>query len=120
MAPGPMSGRLGKQLGNANTQVLYGNYSDEMNRRMQAAGQAQQALAQQQQAQNANFAAAACRPSLRAKSLQGINALGNSLGALFNGGTSKSTGKKGDLDYHGAGGEQRRRGGRSWRVRIAA
>jgi hypothetical protein len=80
---------MGKQLGNANMQVLYGNYSDEMNRRMQAAQQAEQALAQSQQAQNSNFTQQLAGQQLASQvPYTGINAMGNSLGALFNGGTS--------------------------------
>lgn len=98
---GAYVGEMGKQLGNANTQLLYGNYSDEMNRRLAASQQAQSALSDQQKAQ-----LAATQQQLAATQLasqvpyQGINSLGNSLGALFNGGTSTSTGAKpGILDY---------------------
>lgn len=98
---GAYVGELAKQLGNANTNVLYGNYSDEMNRRMAATGQAQQALAQQQQAQNANSQQQLAATQLASQiPYEGMNSMGNALGALFNGGTSQSTGeKKGLLDF---------------------
>jgi hypothetical protein len=96
---GAYVGEMGKQLGNANMQVLYGNYSDEMNRRMQAAQQAEQALTASQQAQNSNFTQQLAGQQLASQvPYNGINAMGNSLGALFNGGTS--TGQKpGLIDY---------------------
>jgi hypothetical protein len=87
---------LSKQLGNANMQVLYGNYADEMNRRMQAGQQADSALAAQQSALNNSEQVQNANAQQQLAGLQlanqapytGINALGNSLGALFNGGTS--------------------------------
>jgi hypothetical protein len=97
---------LSKQLGNANMQVLYGNYADEMNRRMQAGQQADQALAAQQNALNNSEQQQNNNAMQQLAGLQlanqapytGVTALGNSLGALFNGGTS--TGQKpGLLDY---------------------
>lgn len=97
---GAYVGDLAKQLGNANMQVLYGNYADEMNRRMAAAQQADQALAAQQnavtnseQVQNQNAQQQLAGLQLASQvPYTGMNALGNSLGALFNGGTSTSTG----------------------------
>ncbi len=98
---GAYVGELGKQLGNTYSQLLYGNYSDEMNRRMQAAQAADSALAQSQQAQSANAQQQLAAAQLASQvPYTGINALGNSLGALFNGGTATSTGKTpGLLDY---------------------
>jgi hypothetical protein len=96
---GAYVGTLANQLGNANSQVLYGNYSDEMNRRMQASQQADSALAQQQQAQSANSQQQLAAAQLASQvPYTGINALGNSLGALFNGGTSQGK-TPGLLDY---------------------
>jgi len=96
---GAYVGELAKQLGAANGQVLYSNYNDAANRQLQAAQSADQALAQQQQAQAANAQQQLAAAQLASQvPYTGINSLGNSLGALFNGGTQ--TGQKaGLLDY---------------------
>jgi hypothetical protein len=96
---GAYVGTLANQLGNANSNVLYQNYNDAANRQMQAAQASTQALAQQQQAQNANATQQLAAAQLASQvPYTGINSLGNSLGALFNGGTS--TGQKpGLIDY---------------------
>ena len=96
---GAYVGELAKQIGAANGQVLYNNYNDAANRQLQAAQAADQALASQQQAQAANAQQQLAGAQLAANvPYTGINSLGNSLGALFNGGTS--TGQKpGLLDY---------------------
>jgi hypothetical protein len=87
---GAYVGEAAKQLGAANSNVLYQNYNDAANRQMQAAQGATQALAQQQQAQNANATQQLAAAQLASQiPYTGINAMGNSLGALFNGGTER-------------------------------
>jgi hypothetical protein len=76
---------LSRNLADADSQLLYQNYGDEMNRMGQAA----------QGAQAGNQADTAALMSAIGQGAElpytGSNNLANSLGALFNGGTSKST-----------------------------
>lgn len=96
---GAYTGVLSDKLSDAYAQLLYGNYSDEMNRRMQASqmaygalGQQQQALAAQQQAQAANNQQQLAQTALAAElPYIGSNNMANSLGALFSGGTQTAT-----------------------------
>ena len=89
---GAYTGVLADSLGDAYSQLLYGNYDDEMNRRMQATGMSQQALASQQQAQAANNQQQLAQTALAAElPYIGSNNMAQGLGALFSGGTQQSS-----------------------------
>ena len=85
---GAYTGTLADSLSDAYGQLLYGNYSDEMNRRMAATGMANDAQAANAQQQLAQMALAAEIP------YTGMNNMANSLGALFSGGTEQSQSKQ--------------------------
>jgi hypothetical protein len=80
---------LSKNLANADSNLLYGNYADEMNRMGQSA----------QSAQSGNIANAGMLQSMLGLGAQlpytGSESLANSLGALFSGGQDKSVAKQG-------------------------
>lgn len=99
---GAYTGVLADSLSDAYGQLLYGNYSDELARRMAATGQAQSALQGQQsavsaaqQAQAANNQQQLAQTAMTAElPYIGSNNMANSLGALFSGGTEQSQSKQ--------------------------
>lgn len=82
---------LGRGLADAELGMRYQNYADEMNRMAQQAAAAQGTSAQDFQQLMGGIGAGAELPFV------GSNNLANSLGALFNGGTSNSTQRQGWL-----------------------
>ena len=78
---------LSRNLANADSNLLYGNYADEMNRMGQSAGAAQQGSI----ADTAGLLQALQQSSTMPYA--GSESLANSLGALFSGGQEKSTQK---------------------------
>lgn len=86
---------LSRNLANADSNLLYGNYADEMNRMGQAAGAAQQGSI----ADTAGLLQALQQGSTMP--YVGSESLANSLGALFSGGQDKST-QKGQNPIWGA------------------
>lgn len=84
---GAYTGVLADSLGDAYSQLLYGNYNDEMNRRMAATQMATDAQAANAQQQLAQMALAAEIPYI------GANNMASGLGALFSGGTEQSSSK---------------------------
>lgn len=84
---GAYTGVLADSLGDAYSQLLYGNYNDEMNRRMAATQMANEAQAANAQQQLAQMALAAEIPYI------GANNMASGLGALFSGGTEQSSSK---------------------------
>lgn len=79
------AGELAKQTANADSNILYQNYSDELNRMGTAAQQAGATNVANNGLLTAGLGTAAALP------YTGSNALANSLGALFSGGTQHST-----------------------------
>jgi hypothetical protein len=84
---GAQANVLSRNLADANSNVLYQNYSDEMNRMGQAADSAQRGNVAGAGLLQAALGTGAQLPYM------GSNSLADSLGALFSGGTEKSTQK---------------------------
>lgn len=88
---GAYTGVLADSLADSYSQLLYGNYNDEMNRRMAATQQATGALGQQQQAQASNNQQQMAQTAMAAElPYIGANNMANGLGALFSGGEQQS------------------------------
>lgn len=80
---------LGTALANAENQMRYGNYSDEMSRMAQAASMTPQLAQAEYTGLNPILQTAGVGAELP---YTGINALSNNLGSLFNGGKTKGPG----------------------------